>query len=157
MGFPGDSMVKNLPANAGGAGDTGSIPGPEKSSGGGNSNPFQYSCLENPMDRGAWWAKVRGVAWSWTWLSTDPERVINTFRNLQWLLFLVYTSMSVVGHQEGSVYSHSGTGLTEWLPFWTLLVTMLSEEESFGWSCFAGKYLAQMMHVTSCSQHIDQN
>ena len=66
MGFPGDSMVKNLPANAGGAGDTGSIPGPEKSSGGGNSNPFQYSCLENPMDRGAWWAKVRGVAWSWT-------------------------------------------------------------------------------------------
>ena len=150
-------MVKNLPANAGDAGDTGSIPGPEKSSGGGNSNPLQYSCLENPTDRGACWATVRGGAWSWTWLSTDPERIINTFRNLQWLLFLVYTSMSIVGHQEGSVYSHSGTGLTEWLPFWTLLVTMLNEKESFGWSCLTGKYLAQMMHVTSCSQHIDQN
>ena len=51
-------MVKNLPANAG---DASSIPGPERSPGEGNGNPFQYSCLENPMDRGAWRATVHGV------------------------------------------------------------------------------------------------
>ena len=51
-------MVKNLPANAG---DLGSIPGLERSPGKGNGNPLQYSCLENSMDRGAWWATVHGV------------------------------------------------------------------------------------------------
>ena len=49
--FPGGSVVKNLPANAG---DPGSIPGPGRSPGEGNDNPLQYSCLENSMDRGAW-------------------------------------------------------------------------------------------------------
>ena len=49
--FPGGSVVKNPPANAG---EVGSIPGSGKSSGGRNGNPLQYSCLENPMDRGAW-------------------------------------------------------------------------------------------------------
>ena len=51
-------MVKNLPANAG---DMGSIPGWGRSPGGGNGNPLQYSCLENLMDRGVWWATVHGV------------------------------------------------------------------------------------------------
>ena len=51
--------VKNPPANAG---DVGSIPGFRRSSGGGNGNQLQYSCLENPMDRGVWWAIVCGVA-----------------------------------------------------------------------------------------------
>ena len=50
--------VKNLPANARDARDTGSIPGLGRSPGGGHSNPLQYSCLENPEDRGAWWATV---------------------------------------------------------------------------------------------------
>ena len=58
MGFSGDSVVKNLPANAG---DVGSIPGSGKSPGEGNGNPSQYSCLENAMDRGAWWVIVYGV------------------------------------------------------------------------------------------------
>ena len=53
-------MVKNPPANAGEAGDAGSIPGSGRSPGEGNGNPLQYSCLENPMDRGAWWAIVQG-------------------------------------------------------------------------------------------------
>ena len=61
MGFPGGSVVKNLPANAGDARDTGSSPGSRRSLGEGNGNPLQYSCLENPMDRGAWWATVCGV------------------------------------------------------------------------------------------------
>ena len=51
-------MVKNPPANAG---DSGSIPGMERSPEEGNGNPLQYSCLGNPMDRGAWWAVVHGV------------------------------------------------------------------------------------------------
>ena len=49
MGFPGSSVIKNLPANSG---DVGSVPGSERSPGEGNGNPLQYSCLENPMDRG---------------------------------------------------------------------------------------------------------
>ena len=53
QGFPGGSVVKNLLANAGDAGHVGLIPGSERSPGGGNSNPFQYSCMANPMDRGA--------------------------------------------------------------------------------------------------------
>ena len=55
QGFPGGSVVKNLPVNAG---DTGSIPGSERSHREGNGNPIQYSCLENPMDRGAWQGTV---------------------------------------------------------------------------------------------------
>ena len=66
QGFPGDSGVKNLPASAG---DAGSIPGWGRSSGKGNGNTFQYSCLENPMDKGAWRATVYGVAKSQTQLS----------------------------------------------------------------------------------------
>ena len=55
-------MAKNLPANAGDVRDEGSIPGLGRSPGEGNDNPVQYSCLENPMDRGAWQATVHGVA-----------------------------------------------------------------------------------------------
>ena len=53
-GFPGGSLVKNLPANAGDARDKSSIPGSRRSPGIGNGNPLQYSCLENSMGRGAW-------------------------------------------------------------------------------------------------------
>ena len=55
-------VVKNLPANAGDIRDTGSIPGWGRSPGGGNGNPLQYSCLGNPMDRGAWQTTVHRVA-----------------------------------------------------------------------------------------------
>ena len=55
-------MVKNMPANSGQARDMGSIPASGISPGGGNGYPFQCFCLENPMDRGAWWATVHGVA-----------------------------------------------------------------------------------------------
>ena len=65
-------MVKNPPANAGDAGDTGLIPGSGKSPEG-NGNPLQYSCLENPMDRGAWWATVHGVAKSQTRLRDQAQ------------------------------------------------------------------------------------
>ena len=52
------------------AGDSGSIPGLGISPEGGSGNPLQYSCLEHPMDRGAWWATVQGVEKRWTQLST---------------------------------------------------------------------------------------
>ena len=59
MGFPGGPEFK---ASACNAGDLGSIPGLGRYRGEGNSNPLQHSCLENPMDRGAWWATIYGVA-----------------------------------------------------------------------------------------------
>ena len=66
LNFPGGSEDK---ASACNAGDPGSIPGLRRSPGEGNGNPLQYSCLENPMDRGAWWATVQGVTKSQTRLS----------------------------------------------------------------------------------------
>ena len=66
LGFPGGSVVKNLPANAG---DVGSIPGLGRSPGVGNGDQLQYSCLENFTDRGAWRATVHGVSKSQTQLS----------------------------------------------------------------------------------------
>ena len=68
QGFPSGASVRNLPANAGDRREVGSIPRWERCPGGEQGNPFQYSCLENPMDRGAWWAIVHRVAKSWTWL-----------------------------------------------------------------------------------------
>ena len=59
-------VVKNPRVNAGDIRDTGSIPGSRRSPGGGNGNPLQYSYMENPIDRGAWWTAVHGVAESWT-------------------------------------------------------------------------------------------
>ena len=74
-GSPGDSVVKNSPANAG---DADSIPGSGKSSGEGNGNLLHYSCLGNPKDREAWWATVQRVAQSRTqlsdWACTKAEK-----------------------------------------------------------------------------------
>ena len=64
--LPGGSEVKGSACNAG---DLGSIPGSGRAPGEGNGNPLQYSCLENPMDGGAWWATVHGVSKSQTRLS----------------------------------------------------------------------------------------
>ena len=66
MGFPGGSDSKEFACNAG---DPCMIPGSGRYPGEGNGNPLQYSCLENPMDRGAWWTTVHVVAKSWTRLS----------------------------------------------------------------------------------------
>ena len=60
MGFPGGSVVKNPPANAGDTRDAGSVSGSGRSPAGGHGNPAQYSCLENLMDGGAWQATVHG-------------------------------------------------------------------------------------------------
>ena len=66
LGFPGNAVVKSLPANARDARDSGSVPGLGRSPGGGHGNPLQYPCLENPMDGGDWWATVQGITKSQT-------------------------------------------------------------------------------------------
>ena len=76
MGFPDGAMVIYLPASTGDARDTGSIPGLGRSPGVGNGNPPQYSCLENSVDRGAWWATVHGVTKSRTWLNINADIII---------------------------------------------------------------------------------
>ena len=66
LGRTDGSVLKNLLANVGDTRDSGSIPGLGKSPGGEHGNPLQYSCLKNPMDRGAWWATVHRIAKSQT-------------------------------------------------------------------------------------------
>ena len=78
----GGSVVKNLCVNKGDTGDSGLIPGSGRSPAEGNGNPLQYSCLENPMDRGAWQATVHGVAQNRTqlkWLSTAQVKYMFNF------------------------------------------------------------------------------
>ena len=82
-------MVKNPPANAG---DSSLISGSGRSPGGGNGNPLQYSCLGNPMDRGAWRATVHGVAKSWTRLSTHTYS--GTFSSVQFSHSVVSDSVT---------------------------------------------------------------
>ena len=67
--FQGGSVVKNTPADTGDAGNTGLIPESGRSPGVGNGNPLQYSCLDNSMERGTWWAVVQGVTKNWIGLS----------------------------------------------------------------------------------------
>ena len=80
-------MVKNLPALAEDVGDAGLMPGLGRSSGGENDNPLQYSCLGNPIDRGAWWAVVYRTAKSWTQLNTEkdlhPQKEAFILRSMQ--------------------------------------------------------------------------
>ena len=81
MGFPGTTSGKEPAANAGDIRDAGSVPGSGRSPVGGNGNPFQYSCLENPMDRGAWQTTVHRVTKSRTrlkQLSTKPTTDFST-------------------------------------------------------------------------------
>ena len=70
-------MDKESACNAGDVRDVGLIPGSGKSPGGESGNPFQFSCLKNPMDRGAWWATVNGTVKSRTWLSTSELNLAN--------------------------------------------------------------------------------
>ena len=77
LGFPGGTVVKNLSANAGGTREVGLIPGSGRSPGIGNGNLLQYSCLENPNDRGAAQAIVHGVAKSQAPLSTHIHKQVS--------------------------------------------------------------------------------
>ena len=77
MGFPNGAVLKNPPANAGDTRDVGSVSGSGRSLEGGNVNPLQYSCLGNPIDRGAWRATVHGVTESDT--TEHPHKLFGKF------------------------------------------------------------------------------
>ena len=91
---PNGSVAKEYACNIGDTGNTSLIPGLGRFPGGGNGNPLQYSCLGNPMDSGAWWATVHGVAESWTRLSTAQHSVHMSISILIFLfsilLFFIY-------------------------------------------------------------------
>ena len=98
--FPRWLSGKESACSAGDRGDTSLIPGSGRSSGGGHGNPFQYSCQENPMDRGAWWAMVRSVAESQTQLKRlsmhtcsllSPWKTQTTWRKKQLAIFWVFS------------------------------------------------------------------
>ena len=100
QGFPGGSEGKEYACNAGDTGDMGSIPGLGRSPGGGNGNPFQYSCLKNPMGREAWRARVYGVTKSWTWLSSSSK-------NLFFLWPQVKNAAANVLRETWLIYKHT--------------------------------------------------
>ena len=92
-------MIKNPPANAGHVRDVGSIPGLGRSLGGGQGIPLQYSCLENPMDRGAWWATLHGVTKSWTrlkWLTYVPAGENKTPYNIPTSYMVYWMSQALL-------------------------------------------------------------
>ena len=109
MDFPGGSDGK---ASAYNAGDPASVPGLGRSPGEGNGNPFQYSCLENPRDRGTWWASVYGVAESDTTEATqqqqefvlcpkDHKNILNDFKHFEQVI-LVGCRVHKGGNKIGS-------------------------------------------------------
>ena len=83
MGLPHSTVVKDLPANAGDPGDAGSVPESGRSPGGGNGDPLQCSCLENPMVRGAWGSIVYVVEKSWTDRACAHTLVISTVKRAE--------------------------------------------------------------------------
>ena len=107
-GFPVGSVVKYLPDNAG---DTSSIPGSGASPAGGNGNPLRYSCLGNPMDRGAWHATVHKVAKSWTQLGDWTCTQLNNYSRVLWLILhyitvLEYSNLTIYFFFQCVVYFH---------------------------------------------------
>ena len=99
-GFPGGTAVKSLPANAGDTRDASLTPGLWRSPGVGNGNPLRYSCLENPIERGAQWDIVHGVTKSWTWLSMHavlPKDLVPSLSFFGYDFYL-FKSFSLVTH-----------------------------------------------------------
>ena len=92
-------VVKNLPANAGDLGDAGSVPGLRRCPGEGHGNPFQYSCLKNPMERGAWQAMVHRVEESQTQLKgfSAHTHILQYWVSLldQYLAYNLFKSLSI--------------------------------------------------------------
>ena len=132
--FPGGSEVKAFACNVG---DLGSIPGSGRSSGEGNGNPLQYSCLENPMDGRAWWATVHRVAKSWTrlkrlhlhFISPIMKRtslwvlVLECLVDIHWTIQLQFLQHYWSGHRLGLL--------------WYWMVCLGNEQRSFCsfWDC----------------------
>jgi len=96
LSFPGGSDGEESACNEG---DLGSIPGSGRSTGKGNGNPCQYSCLEDTMDGGAWQTTVHGVTKSQTWLSSFTFVAWLVVRSLKWLIFIVLPIFSLFSRE----------------------------------------------------------
>ena len=103
-GFPGGSEVKAFASNAG---HLGSIPGSGRSPGEGNGNPLQYSCLENSVDRGAWWAAVYGVAQSQTRLKRLSSSR-DLFKKIRVTKGTFHAKMSTIKDRNGMDLTETG-------------------------------------------------
>ena len=124
-------VVTTPPADAGYPGDASLIPRLERSPGRGHSNPLQYSCLENPMDRGAWWATVHGVAKSRIWLKQCSMHA--------WLT--TYTTKFL--HKNLTVWCQNA--FKKYFIYLAVLVTVVLE--IFFLSC--GTWNLELQHVNS--------
>ena len=145
MDFPKGSVVKNLPANAG---DVDSVSGLGRSPGEGNGNPLQYSCLENPTDRGARWATVYGVTKDWDtiwWLTSKqlvltpdnteslPRRFQNKRTGWEKQLLCIH-SLGCACHHAVSSYAFSS-----FLPIVTVVLFHLLRESLERTNCLLGQ------------------
>ena len=132
-------VVKNLAANSGDKRDTSSIPGSGRSSGEGNGNQLQYSCLGNPRDREAWWPSVHGIAKSCTRVKCSTHvqfTCCDLTADMKWNSESWFCSLTlypnVALHYILSFYSHSVSGyhkntLSKWAYFRTIAYTMISQ------------------------------
>jgi len=170
VGRPGGSVVKNLPANAGDTGDSGSIPESGRSPGEGNGNPLQYSCLENPMDRGAWWAIVtteythRGIEHHLSFhpkLWKDPRRFLHLYNNLilrscNLFFFLRFISFDCTGSSLLLAFASCREWGLLFILVWGLLIVMAPlvaehrlRAHGLRWLGHVGSVV--IMHELSCS------
>ena len=125
-------MAENPPASVGDTRDTGSIPGSRRYPGVGNGNPLQYSCLENYMDRGAWWATVHGVTKSQTWLSDWAQSHFLTYK-----VSVLYTTVTVLEFGYLKEYLSPKFSWTEPHPgLWPLQKIRSYETQWFCWTCY---------------------
>ena len=148
MGFPGGSVVKNSPAT-GAAGDSGSIPGSGRSPRGGHPNPLQYSCLENPMDRGAWWATVYRVEKSRIQLKrlSTHTHSLELLQTMQLWPFLHVLHMSPGSQVHAIMLNIHRNGITgAWGMFSSLIPKMLTFTLAI--SCWTTSNLPWFMDLT---------
>ena len=161
MGFPGDAVVKNLPANAGDAGDTSSIPGLGRSPGGGNGNPLWYSCPENLKDRGAWRAAVHRVT-VWCDLATEhtctlyTRKVVSLSRALHHHSNGYEVLARISWLQDFPVHSASRGILLEGpdgiiLSLYALMIPWLLQQETWNWGSLSWFWPIDMFSLYVCS------
>ena len=156
------SGKKHLPANAGDAGDTSSIPGMGRSSGGGNGNPLWYSCLENLKDREAWWLQSTDSQKVWCDLAIEhactlyTEKVVSLQRALHHHSNCYEVSTSLSWLQDFPVHSDSRAILLErpdgdTLSLYTLMPPGLMQKKTWSWGSLSRFWPIDMFHPHMCS------